>query len=147
MAPDAPKPVPASEEGTEIMAVSDETKALVEKNMPNESDQVKQKFGELVEAIKQQATQEVESAESMSKEAYVEAVEQAQATLKRAQDFFYQQEQTLETNVNQVRDEATQQWEKIVADMQDMGNRVERAVNAAWTILTEPTDSDQSGQS
>lgn len=144
MSQDAPKPVPVSEEDSQIVPVSDETRALVDKNMPNESDEVKQKFGELVEAIKRQATREIESAETMSKEVYVDAFEQAQKTLQTAQDFFYQQEQTLEAHVDQIRNEATQQWEKILADMQDMGSRVDRAINAAWTILTEPDPSDKS---
>lgn len=138
MPEEASNPKSNPEEEAPIVPVSDDTKALVEKNMPNESDEVKQKFGELVEAIKRQATKEMESAETMSREAYVKAIEEAQMTLKKAQDFFQQQEQTLETNIDNVRNEATQQWEKLQADVQSMGNRVERAINAAWTILTEP---------
>ena len=35
-----------------IVPVSEETKALEEQKMPNESDEIKQKMGELVELIK-----------------------------------------------------------------------------------------------
>jgi gas vesicle protein len=139
MTVDTSQPTARSSDGVST-PVSDETKAIVEKNLPNESDEVKQKFGELIDAIKRQATYEVQSVEEMSRETYIRALEHAQQTLQRAQEFLHSQEKTLETNVNQVKDEASHKWENLVADIQSMGNRVDRAVHAAWTILTEPTD-------
>jgi L-lactate utilization protein LutC len=117
--------------------VSEETKAIVEKNLPDESDEVKQKFGELIDAIKRQAVSEMESVEDISRETYIQALEKAQRTLKRAQGFLQTQEETLQTNVNQVKDKASHRWENLLADVKSMGNRVDRAINAAWTILTE----------
>ncbi len=121
----------------ESTTVSDETKAIVEKSMPNESAEVKQKFGELIDAIKRQATREIESVENISRETYVQAMENAQQTLNRAQTFLQAQEAALETNVKQVQDEASQKWENTLADVKAMGDRVDRAIHAAWTILTE----------
>ena len=118
-------------------SVSEETQAIVEKNLPDESDEVKQKFGELIDAIKRQAVSEVESVEDISRETYIQALEKAQHTLKRAQAFLQTQEETLQTNVNQVKDKASHRWENLLADVKSMGNRVDRAINAAWTILTE----------
>lgn len=118
-------------------SVSEETQAIVEKNLPDESDEVKQKFGELIDAIKRQAVSEVESVEDISRETYIQAIEKAQQTLKRAQAFLQTQEETLQTNVNQVKDKASHRWENLLADVKSMGNRVDRAINAAWTILTE----------
>ena len=108
--------------------------------MPHESAEVQQKFGELVEAIKRQAQQEMEAAEEISRDVYVAALEKAQLTLNQAQGFFQEQEKTLEGNINQVKDNATQHWETLVADIQSMGNRVDRAIEAAWTILTKADD-------
>jgi uncharacterized membrane-anchored protein YjiN (DUF445 family) len=129
---------PSSQKGS--TPVSEETRAIVEQNLPYESDEVKQKFGELIDAIKRQAAHEVQSVEDMSRETYISALEHAQQTLKRAQEFLHSQEETLETNVNQVKDDASHKWETLVADIRAMGNRVDRAIHAAWTILTEPTD-------
>jgi L-lactate utilization protein LutC len=121
----------------EAATVSDETKAIVEQNLPNESDEVKEKFGELIDAIKRQATREIESVETMSRETYVQAIENAQQTLNRAQTFLQAQEEALEQNVTQVKDDASQKWESVLADIKTMGDRVDRAINAAWMILTE----------
>lgn len=130
-----PKPFKVNPD--ESAAVSDETKAIVEQNLPHESDEVKQKFGELIDAIKRQTTREIESVEDISRETYVRAIENAQQTLNRAQVFLQTQEEALETNVNQVKDDASQKWEQTLADIRAMGDRVDRAINAAWKILTE----------
>lgn len=130
-----PRPVKITPE--EPITVSDETKAIVERNLPEESDEVKQKFGELIDAIKRQATREIESVETMSRETYVQAIENAQQTLNRAQTFLQAQEVALEDNVNQIKDEANHKWESTLADIRAMGDRVDRAINAAWMILTE----------
>ena len=45
---------------TTIVAVSSETTALVEKEMPGESEQLKQETKALVEAIKKRAQSEIE---------------------------------------------------------------------------------------
>jgi len=124
----------------DVSTVSEETKAIVERNLPHESDEVKEKFGELIDAIKHQTTREIESVETLSRETYVRAIENAQKTLDRAQAFLQAQEAALESNVNQVKDEANHTWESLLADIQSMGDRVDRAVNAAWQILIEPED-------
>lgn len=134
MTVETPKPFKVSPD--ESATVSDETKAIVEKNLPHESDEVKQKFGELIDAIKRQATRELESVEDISRETYVKAIENAQQTLNRAQAFLQTQEEALEANVNQIKDEASQKWEQTLADIRAMGDRVDRAINAAWKILT-----------
>ena len=128
---------PIETQSSELAPVSEETKAIVDKNLPDESDEVKQKFGELIDAIKRQAIHEMESMEEVSRETYIQALEKAQHTLNRAQTFLQSQEEALQTNVSQVQDEASHRWENLLADIKAMGNRVDRAINAAWTVLTE----------
>lgn len=135
MAVETPRPFEVKTD--EYSRVSEETKAIVEKSLPDESDEVKEKFGELIDAIKRQTTREIESVENLSRETYVRAIENAQQTLNRAQTFLKTQEEALENNLNQVKAEADQKWDGFLADIQAMGNRVDRAVNAAWKILTE----------
>jgi hypothetical protein len=45
---------PVETQSNELVPVSEETQAIVEKNLPDESDEVKQKFGGLIDAIKHQ---------------------------------------------------------------------------------------------
>ncbi len=72
----------------EIAPVSEATKALVEQKLPEQPDEIKQKMGELVELIKKQAESELETAESITREAYVNAIANAKATLKETETFF-----------------------------------------------------------
>ena len=123
-----------------IVPVSEETKALVEQKMPNESDEIKQIMGELVELIKKQAESELEAAGEMTREAYIKVIDDAKTTLKKTEDFFAEQEKSLTQKVQELSNEANQQWESFVADIKKMNNRVDKAIEAAWKTLTEPEE-------
>ena len=119
-------------------AASSETKALVDQRMAGETDEVRYHMTALIEAIKKQAETQVESTGNIAREAYVEAIRQAQGTLEKTGSFFNDQSDALGKTVTEVEDQATDRWENLLADMQKVGNRLDRAVNAAWTALTEP---------
>ena len=103
---------------TKIVPVSEETKALVEQKVTDEPDEIKQKMGELVELIKKRAESEIQSTENLTRETYVKAI-----------------------------DRATQNWENFIDDLKNMGNRLDRAIDAAWKTLTAPeTPSDSRSQ-
>ena len=123
-----------------IVLVSEETKALVEQKMPNESDEIKQKMGELVELIKKQAESELEAAGEMTREAYIKVIDDAKTTLKKTENFFAEQEKSLTQKVQELSNEANQQWESFIADIKKMNNRVDKAIEAAWKTLTEPEE-------
>ncbi|MEM7578879.1 MAG: hypothetical protein AAF316_03335 [Cyanobacteria bacterium P01_A01_bin.80] len=123
-----------------IVPVSEETKALVEQKMPNESDEIKQKMGELVELIKKRAESELESAGEMTRFSYIKAINEAKTTLKKTENFFAEQEKSLTQKVQELSNEANQQWESFIADIKKMNNRVDKAIEAAWKTLTEPEE-------
>lgn len=120
-----------------IAPVSEATKALVEQKLPEQPDEIKQKMGELVELIKKQAESELEAAESITREAYVNAIANAKATLKKTETFFAEQEQTLQQKIQELNTQADREWDSFVADVKNMGNRIDKAINAAWKALTE----------
>ncbi len=122
---------------TAITPVSEETKSLVEQKMPNETDAIKQKMGELVDLIKGQAEAELRSAEGITREAYIKAMNEAKATLNKTQAFFQDQEKAVDKSIHELGDAANRKWEGFVADLKQMGDRVDRAVNAAWKELSE----------
>ncbi|MCG9886391.1 MAG: hypothetical protein MH825_12630 [Cyanobacteria bacterium] len=121
-------------------AVSAETKALVEQRMPHETDEVRYHMMALIEAIKKQAETQIESTGNVARDAYVEAIRQAQATLEKTGGFFNDQSLALGKTVAEVEDQATDRWETLLTDVQKVGNRFERVINAAWTALTEPDE-------
>ncbi len=120
-----------------IIPVSEATKALVEQKLPEQSDEIKQKMGELVELIKKQAESELTYAESMTRETYINAISNAKATLKKTETFFAEQEQTLQQKIQELNNQADREWESFVADLKNMGNRIDKAINVAWKTLTE----------
>ena len=134
---------------TNIVSVSEDTKALVEQKMTDEPDEIKQKMGELVELIKKRAESEIQSTENLTREKYVQAMNQAKETLKKTENFFEDQQKSVEQYIKEMDDRASQKWENFVGDIKKMGNRVDKAIDAAWQSLTQPeteTPSDSSSQ-
>ena len=120
-----------------ITPVSEATKALVEQKLPEQPDEIKQKMGELVELIKKQAESELEAAESITREAYVNAIANAKATLKKTETFFAEQERSLQQKIQELNTQADREWESFLGDVKNMGDRIDKAINAAWKALTE----------
>ena len=132
---------------TNIVSVSEDTKALVEQKMTDEPDEIKQKMGELVELIKKRAESEIQSTENLTREKYVQAMNQAKETLKKTENFFEDQQKSVEQYIKEMDDRASQKWENFVGDIKKMGNRVDKAIDAAWQSLTQseaetPSESD-----
>ena len=123
---------------TNIVSVSEDTKALVEQKMTDEPDEIKQKMGELVELIKKRAESEIQSTENLTREKYVQAMNQAKETLKKTENFFEDQQKSVEQYIKEMDDRASQKWENFVGDIKQMGNRVDKAIDAAWQSLTQP---------
>lgn len=119
--------------------VSEETQVLVDQKMMNEPDAIKQKVGELIDLIKKQAKTDLSSADQMTQEAYNQAISQAKATLKTTEVFFQEQSAALDQSLQDLNDSAGRQWDSFIADVKGMGDRLDRAVNAAWATLKEDT--------
>ncbi|WP_272120591.1 MULTISPECIES: hypothetical protein [Spirulina] len=120
--------------------VSPETKALVEDKMPQESDEIKHHVMALIDAIKKQAQTQIEAAGDVTRDVYVTAMRQAQDTLKNTGLLLDDQRENLDHSIEGLENTAAKNWELLVNDMQKFGDRVDRAVNAAWQILTEPEE-------
>ncbi len=117
--------------------VSEETKALVEQRMADQPDEIKQKMAELVDLIKQRAEIELKEAGDVTREAYAKAIGNAKETLGKTQAFFEEQEKSLEQSIQDLTTEANEKWDVFVADVKQMSDRFDSAVEAAWKSLTE----------
>ena len=127
-------------ETTPTTTVSEETTALVERKLGDEPDEIKQKMAELVEVIKKRAEANLQEAEDMTRESYVQAITEAKDTLKKTEKFFKEQEESLDQSIQNFTDKATDKWEKFVSDLKAFNNRVEQfeqAVEAAWKNLIQ----------
>ena len=124
---------------TTIVTISPETNALVEKEMAGESDQIKQETKALVEAIRKRAQSEIDNAQTLTRDAYLEAVRNAREAIEKNQLL---DPKRVEHSVEIIRQDARENWQKIVDEIGELGDRLHEAAQKAWDILM---DKDSSG--
>lgn len=117
-----------------IVEVSDETKALVETEMPDESNRVKQETMALIEAIKTKAQSETQKAGEFTREKYLEAIRSARAEI----DKLNFEPERVERSMQILQDEMEKNWDALVKQVSELGDRLGDAAQAAWEALTAP---------
>jgi hypothetical protein len=118
-----------------LVEVTPETKALIEQEMPDASTQVQQETMALFEAIKRRAQAEIQGASKFTTEAYLSAVEQARESIER--DRLMDPERIAYT-IKLMEMDAKQNWEKILGEMTDLGDRLAQSAKEAWESLFPP---------
>jgi uncharacterized phage infection (PIP) family protein YhgE len=134
----APTPESTPEKETAIVEVSDNTKALVEKEMSEEPDDVKEKAMELIEAIKKKALAETKEAGDFTVKAYLSAVKNAKEALEKSGEFAKEKKVSLDKSIDVIEKEASENWEKLTEELDELGDRLAGVADAAWKILTTP---------
>lgn len=126
-----PEPIPE----TSAIVVSPETDALVETEMVGQDDVVKQETKALIEAIKQRAQSEIQSAGEISREAYLSAVRQARESIERHKIF---EPDRVDQSLHSMQREAEKNWNALSQEVEQFGIRLANAAKAAWEELTQP---------
>ncbi|HAZ45364.1 MAG TPA: hypothetical protein DCZ55_13115 [Cyanobacteria bacterium UBA11371] len=128
---------------TVIVQVTPQTDALVEKEMAGESDDLKRETKALIDAIKKRAqaeaaaaTETAQSVGTMTRDAYLDAVRKARETLEQNQLLF--ERDRLEYSMKLIQMEAEKNWESILNEVKEWGDRLSEAAKAAWEKLTAP---------
>ncbi|MDJ0682632.1 MAG: hypothetical protein QNJ18_22560 [Xenococcaceae cyanobacterium MO_167.B52] len=122
---------PEPQEAT-IVTVSPETNALVEKEMAGESDELKAETKALVEAIRKRAQSEIENAQTLTREAYLNAVRSAREAVEKNQLL---DPKRIEHSVEMIQKDAQENWQKTVDEIKVLGDRLQEAAHVAWDIL------------
>lgn len=117
---------------TSIVPVSSETDALVEREMADESDQIKAETKALVEAIRKRAQSEIENAQTITQDAYLNAVRTARETIEENQLL---DPKRIEHSVEMIQRDAQENWQKTVDEIALLGDRLQEAALVAWNIL------------
>ncbi len=117
---------------TTIVPISPETNALVEKEMAGESDELKAETKALVEAIRKRAQSEIENAQTLTKEAYLNAVRSARQAVEKNQLL---DPKRIEHSVDMIQKDAQENWQKTVDEIKALGDRMQEAAQVAWDIL------------
>lgn len=115
--------------------ISSQTSDMVEHEMAGESDDVKSETKALIDALKKRAQIEAQSAGTLTREAYLNAVRKARETLEQNQLI---ERERIEYSFDLIQKEAEKNWQSIVKEVAEIGDRLADAAKAAWDTLTAP---------
>ena len=121
------------EESSAIVEVTPQTNEMVEKEMAGASDDIKNETKALIDAIKKRAQAEAQSAGTLTRETYLNAVRQAREAIE---DSPIIERDRIEHAFDMIQQEAQKNWDSVVNEIQDLGDRLQEAAQAAWDILT-----------
>ncbi|MES1024142.1 hypothetical protein ABN584_14730 [Gloeocapsa sp. BRSZ] len=115
--------------------ISPQTNDLVETEMAGESDDLKNETKALIDALKKRAQSEAQSAGTLTREAYLNAVRRARETIEGNQLI---ERDRIEYSFSLIQKEAEKNWNSVVKEVAELGDRLADAAKAAWEVLTAP---------
>lgn len=115
--------------------IAQQTNDLVETEMAGESEDLKNETKALINALKTRAQSEAQSAGTLTREAYLSAVRRARETLEQNKLI---ERDRIEHSFELIQREAEKNWESIVKEVAELGDRLADAAKAAWEALTAP---------
>ncbi len=117
---------------TDLVHISPETNALVEQEMIGQDEQIKKETKALVEAIKTRAQSEIENAQTITQDAYLNAVRGAREAVENNELL---DPKRIEDSVAMIQKDAQENWQKTVDEIANLGDRLQEAAQVAWDIL------------
>ncbi|MDC0835486.1 hypothetical protein AY599_07400 [Leptolyngbya valderiana BDU 20041] len=127
-----------------IVEVSDETREMVDRDMPDADEDVKQKAMELLEAIRRKAQAEVQAANDRTQETYLKAIDDAKKTIEQTEQFAKEQQESLDNAVKMAQNEVQTRWDGLTKEIEEFGSRLQEAAETAWKIITQPKEASES---
>lgn len=112
-----------------------QTNEMVESQMSNESDDLKQETKALIEAIRKRAVIEASSAGTLTRDTYLTAVRRAREAIESNQLI---ERDRIEYSWHLLQKEAEKNLESVVKEVAELGDRLTEAAKAAWEVLTAP---------
>ena len=122
----------ANERDNQIVPISTETNDLVEKEMVGQDEQIKAETKALVEAIKKRSQAEIKNAQTLTQDAYLNAVRSAREALEQNQLL---DPKRIEHSVTMIQRDVEANWQKTVDEIAALGDRLQEAAQTAWDIL------------
>ena len=100
--------------------------------MAGESNQIKEETKALIEAIKKRAQSEIKNAQTLTKDAYLNAVRRAREAIELHQLL---DPKRIEHSVEMIQRDTQENWQKTVDEMAALGDRLQEAAQVAWETL------------
>lgn len=118
-----------------IVEVSPQTDAIVETEMADASDEVRQETKALIEAIRLRAQTEAQAAGDFTRETYLRLIREARESVEQNRLFDPNQ---IERSAENLKLEAEKNWNALVQEVTSLSDRLSEAAKAAWEKLVEP---------
>lgn len=115
--------------------ITAQTNDLVEAEMAGESDDLKSETKALIDALKKRAQAEAQSAGTLTRETYLNAVRRARETIEHNQLI---ERDRIEHSFELIQREAEKNWQSVAKEVAELGDRLADAAKAAWEALTAP---------
>ncbi|GAX37540.1 hypothetical protein [Nodularia sp. NIES-3585] len=122
-------------ESTAIVEISPQTDEMVETEMAGETDEIKRETKALIEALKRRAQTEADSAGTLTRETYLNAVRQAREAIEREKLI---SRDRLENSWTTMQEETEKNWHLLVKEITDFSDRLQDAAKAAWEVFNAP---------
>ncbi len=124
----------------QVHIIPQSTTDLVESQMAGESDDVKRETAALIDALKKRAQVEAQSAGTLTRETYLNAVRHARESIEGNPLI---ERDRIEYSWRLLQMEAEKNWDSIVKEVAQLGDRLADAAKAAWDVFTAPRDSEK----
>ncbi|MCG6136779.1 MAG: hypothetical protein MET45_19430 [Nostoc sp. LLA-1] len=118
-----------------IVEISPQTNEMVEAELVGETDELKRETKALIEALKRRAQSEAESAGSLTRETYLNAVRQAREAIEREKLI---ERDRLENTWSTMQEETEKNWHLLIKEITDFSDRIQDAAKAAWEAFNAP---------
>ena len=115
--------------------ITPQTSSMVETEMAGESEDLKSATKALIDALKKRAQAEAQSAGTLTREAYLSAVQRARTAVEENQLI---ERDRIEHSFEMIQQEAEKNWQSVVKEVSEIGDRLTDAAKAAWDVLTAP---------
>lgn len=125
-----------------VTEISPETQDMVDRKLPNAEADVKRAALNLVDAIKKRAKAQARSTGRWTRETYLEAAQQAKDLLSKRQELSQKYKGQLDESFKWIEEEANTRWDSLSSEAEVWGDRLTRAADSAWQILTGTADPD-----
>ncbi len=104
---------------------------------PTQTDAIRQETAALIDAIRKRALAEIQTAGDLTRETYLNAVRQAREAVEQTKLI---EPDRIEQSIHQIQQEAEHNWQSVVKEVEDFGQRLSEAAKAAWEKLIPPQD-------
>lgn len=118
-----------------IVQVSPQTNEMVEREMAGETDDLKHETKELIEALKRRAQAEAESAGTLTRETYLNAIRRAREAVEGERVI---ERDRIERSWATIQEEADKNWQTLWKEVSTLGDRFQDAAKAAWDAFNAP---------